>query len=349
MPVRELYGICVSVLNQRYGIDVGLDVVEGSNLLPSIDKYNLSIKFNYRLACLFRLFQAGNPDLIIKYFMMHKYMAYNMYDKAEKWIFEFGKSVGECPRPNDDSITYQILFVLLHEYSHGLFSKNEERRSTYCNQVRKYISELQKSDSGDVRKTIIKEVPCILRCIIRILGYDEMIRKNLAHLNEILINEKKTEEFACDLHAWDVLMEFLHHGGYSLKESAVISRYAVEALYYLESYKLLDDCLSQKIDMTKAEVVASFDSCRYSLLAYHILLYLEKEQKGLGLQFDGQFSICQWNNQRPLIRMVSKYIYQTLDLAEGASVPDSKRQKQLYAKICELEKLIIDTDDESVH
>lgn len=41
-------------------------------------------------------------------------------------------------------------------------------------------------------------------------------------------------------------MEFLHHGGYSLKESAVISRYAVEALYYLESYKLLDDCLSQK-------------------------------------------------------------------------------------------------------
>lgn len=47
--------------------------------------------------------------------------------------------------------------------------------------------------------------------------------------------------------------------------------------------------------------------------------------------------------------MVSKYIYQTLDLAEGASFPDSKRQKQLYAKICELEKLIIDTDDESVH
>lgn len=77
-------------------------------------------------------------------------------------------------------------------------------------------------------------------------------------------------------------MEFLHHGGYSLKESAVISRYAVEALYYLESYKLLDDCLSQKIDMTKAEVVASFDSCRYSLLAYHILLYLEKSRKDSG-------------------------------------------------------------------
>lgn len=349
MPVREFSGICVSVLNQRYGIDVGLDVVEGSNLLPSIDKYNLSIKFNYRLACLFSLFQAGNPDLIIKYFMMHKYMAYNIYDKAEKWMFEFGKSVGECTRPNDDSITYQILFVLLHEYSHGLFSKNEERRSTYFNQVRKNISELQKSDSGDVRKAITKEVPCILRCIIRILGYDEMIRKNLDHLNEILINEKKTEEFACDLHAWNVLMEFLHHGGYSLKESAAISRYAVEALYYLESYKLLDDCLSQKIDMTKAEAVASFDSCRYSLLAYHILLYFEKEQKGLGLQFDGQFSICQWNNQSPLIRMVSKYIYQTLDLAEGASFPDSKRQKQLYAKICELEKFIIDTDNESVH
>ncbi len=349
MPVREFYSFCVSVLNQRYGIDVGLDVAEGSNLLPSIDKYSLSIKFNYRLACLFRLFQAGNPDLIIKYFMMHKYMAYNMYDKAEKWIFEFGKSIGKCTRTNDDSITYQILFVLLHEYSHGLFSKNEERKNTYFNQVRKNISDLQKADSDNVRKAITKEFPWILRCIIRILGNDEMIWKNHGHLNEILINEKKTEEFACDLHAWNVLMEILHHGGYSLKESAAISHYAVEALYYLESYKLLDDCLSQKIDMTKAEAVASFDSCRYSLLAYHILLYLEKEQKGLGLQFDDQFSICQWDNQRPLIRMVSKYIYQTLDLAEGASFPDSKRQKLLYIKIDELEKFIIDTDNESVH
>lgn len=47
--------------------------------------------------------------------------------------------------------------------------------------------------------------------------------------------------------------------------------------------------------------------------------------------------------------MVSKYIYQTLDLAEGASFPDSKRQKLLYIKIDELEKFIIDTDNESVH
>lgn len=91
MPARELYGICVSVLNQRYGIDVGLDVVEGSNLLPSIDKYNLSIKFNYRLACLFRLFQAGNPDLIIKYFMMHKYMAYNCMTKRKNGYSNSGK------------------------------------------------------------------------------------------------------------------------------------------------------------------------------------------------------------------------------------------------------------------
>lgn len=129
MPVHEFYSICVSVLNQRYGIGVGLDVVEDSNLLPSIDKCNLSIRLNYRLDCLFRLFQAGNPDLVIKYFMMHKYMAYNMYDKAEKWIFEFGKSVSKYTRTNDDSITYQILFVLLHEYSHGLFSKNKERKT----------------------------------------------------------------------------------------------------------------------------------------------------------------------------------------------------------------------------
>ncbi len=101
--------------------------------------------------------------------------------------------------------------------------------------------------------------------------------------------------------------------------------------------------------MTKAETVASFDSCRYSLLTYHILLCLENEQKGLGLQLDNQFSICQWNDQRPLVHMVSKYIYQTLDLAEGASLPDSKQQKQLYAKIDELDKLIIDTGNESVH
>ena len=47
--------------------------------------------------------------------------------------------------------------------------------------------------------------------------------------------------------------------------------------------------------------------------------------------------------------MVSKYIYRTINLAKGASFPDSKPQKQHYAKIDGLEKLIIDTGNESVH
>ena len=34
--------------------------------------------------------------------------------------------------------------------------------------------------------------------------------------------------------------------------------------------------------------------------------------------------ICQRNVQKPLIHMVSKYIYRTINLAKGASFPDSK-------------------------
>lgn len=36
-------------------------------------------------------------------------------------------------------------------------------------------------------------------------------------------------------------------------------------------------------------------------------------------------------------------------ILEGVAFPDSKQQKQLHAKIDELRKLIIDTDNESVH
>lgn len=341
MSASELYDICLSALNQRYGIDIGLNNTEDSNLLPIIDKRNLTIKFNYRLGCLFRLYQTNDANLIIKYFMMHKYMAYNIYDKAEKWISEFGKSIGKYAERIDDSVTYQILFALLHEYSHGLFSENEECRNTYFNLVKQNITDLQKADRDEVWKAISKEAPRMLRCLIRILGYNEIMKRNFSHLNDILVNEKKIEEFACDLHAWNVLMEILHHAGYSLIECVDISRYAVEALYYIESYKILDDCLSQKIDMLKAKNVAFFDNSRYSLLTYHIILYLESEQKGLGLQFDCQFSICQWNKQKPFIHMIKKYIYQTLDLAEGASFPDAKRQKLLYARINELERMII--------
>lgn len=46
---------------------------------------------------------------------------------------------------------------------------------------------------------------------------------------------------------------------------------------------------------------------------------------------------------------VSKYIYRTQDLAKVASFSDSKPQKQHYAKINGLEKLIINTGNEPFH
>ncbi|KAA3902176.1 hypothetical protein F3F42_22950 [Bacteroides ovatus] len=50
-----------------------------------------------------------------------------------------------------------------------------------------------------------------------------------------------------------------------------------------------------------------------------------------------------------LYRTHVKYIYRTQDLAKVASFSDSKPQKQHYAKINGLEKLIINTGNEPFH
>lgn len=47
----------------------------------------------------------------------------------QKMDIRIWESIGKCTRTNDDSITYQILFVLLHEYSHGLFLKMKSAKT----------------------------------------------------------------------------------------------------------------------------------------------------------------------------------------------------------------------------
>ena len=58
----------LNMLNKKYRLDVKIEKVSDSKILPQINKHMLTIRFNIRLLPLFVLYKMGNADLVIKYF-----------------------------------------------------------------------------------------------------------------------------------------------------------------------------------------------------------------------------------------------------------------------------------------
>ena len=359
----------LNMLNKKYGLDVKIEKVSDSKILPQINKHMLTIRFNIRLLPLFVLYKMGNADLVIKYFLSHKYMAYSMYDKAEYWIERtetkaqkvLSKKAGilhaitdwsnslnshifkDYKMKEDEVLMYQILFVFLHEYSHGLFFKKEDSKNIYFSKIKESIEEMEggRDKEDDILRIISKELPWGMRSFLMDhIGYG-YVKRNLDLISNVLSDNRKIEEFACDLHAWHILATILHYGGYSLDEQEVVFTNAIEALYYLESYKALDDCLSYKVDMEKAENIALFDSMRYSLLTHAIVQYLEDKEKGKGLAFDRHFSIFRWEERKDYISLINKFVPLTKDLENGAKIPNIELAAQLYERINAIEDSLV--------
>jgi len=353
----------ISNLNQRYGLTVRLGIVEDSRLLPMANKATMTIRCNYRLLLMFQLYHMGNADLLVKYFLTHKFMSYHLYDDAKHWmeqteataaqvmggggIVSMLSSIRDIFRNTSNGIhvsqdeirLFQLLFVVLHEYSHCAFYQRDDLKKEYFDWVREINSEVQHHMSAAKPSD---NIPWWMK----LLSMNQMGRDFIGHvldLNEATVSDdRKTEEFACDLHAWRVLATVLHHGGYSVDEQILIFTAMVEALYCLENYKLLDDCLSRKIDMSKAESTSVFDSMRYAWLTHAIVMYLEGCQKGKGLEFDRQFSLLRWNERKDYIHLIVKYVPLTADLEKGAQLPDKKVADDLYLKISQMENKLID-------
>lgn len=360
----------LNVLNQKYGLEVKIDEVEDSKLLPKVNKRMMSIRFNFRLLPLFILYRMGNADLVVKYFLTHKYMSYGMYSVAEHWLertevkikkvkakneglfqnlIGWAKSLNQSHLEDfnmqqDEMLMYQQLFVLLHEYSHVLFYHKEEYRIDYFNRIRESLQDFEdgRDKSDSILKEISKELPWGTRSfLMENIGYG-FVARNLDLIKEVSADDRKVEELACDLHAWHILASILHYGGYSLEEQEVVFTNAIEALYYLENYKALDDSLSYKVDMSKAENIALFDSMRYSVLTHTIVLYFEGKEKGRGLAFDRQFSIFRWEERKDFISLINKFVPMTKDLMEGAQIPNHELSSPLYQRIDALENEIMD-------
>ena len=359
----------LNVLNQKYGLDVKIDKVEDSKLLPNVNKRMMIMRFNIRLLPLFMLYRMGNADLVVNYFLTHKYLSYGMYGEAKHWLertevkaknvkakndgllhklIGWAKSLNQSQLEDfnmqqDEILMFQQLFVILHEYSHVLFYHKEEYRIDYFNRIRESLQDFE--DGRDKRDSILKEISKELpwgtrSFLMENIGYG-FVARNLDLIKEVSADDRKVEEFACDLHAWHILASILHYGGYSLEEQEVVFTNAIEALYYLENYKALDDCLSYKVDMSKAENIALFDSMRYSVLTHTIVLYLEGKEKGRGLAFDRQFSIFRWEERKDFISLINKFVPLTKDLMEGAKIPNSELLLPLYKRINAFESEIM--------
>ena len=362
--LQDLITVTINNLNVRYGIDISLVEMEDDILLPTVNKRKMTIRFNPRMRNLFRLYKYGSADLIVKYYLMHKFMSYNMYDDAEHWVlkvesklnkeikkqkkivYRLGRlatrmrdyvSQNDINLSSEDIRGFQILFVLLHEYSHALFTKCEDIKNKNYDRIKETVQTLCECDKYQVIRIIHGDAPWRARSFAKRYFCCDTKVKYTSLMTEFAKDERKVEEYACDLHAWSIILNILHYGGYTIHEQYIIFKEIIETLYYLESYKVMDDGLTGKNDMSKAEGVALFDSTRYSLLTYVVIMYLEGLEKGLGVKFDRKFSVFRWAERRKFSSVLLLFAEVALKLREGANIPDSNKSLKAKQMVKDLE------------
>ena len=328
----------INSLNQKYDLDITIDTVDDSKLLPTVNKRMMRIRYNIHLAPLFMLYRIGNANLIIKYFLTHKYLSYNMYSEADYWLEktkvkvqrEISKSKDGhflefkgCDAQENELLSYQQLFVFLHEYSHCLFHKKEECKRDCFFKVQETLKEFEgrRENPNSVLVKISKNIHWFSRSfLLGQIGYG-FVNRNLDLIKEISSDEKKIEEFACDFHALQVLISFLECGKHPIEIQEFFVSYAIQSLYYLENYKVLDDCLAYKVDINKAEHIALFDSLRYSILIHTFVSYLEGKEEGRGITFDRFFDVYRWDARKEFLSQINRFVPLTKDLEEGCLIP----------------------------
>lgn len=358
MTNNELLIFIIDLLNQKYQIDVELNVNNGIHqLLPSIHKKRgtstVEIRYNPSIFICFFLCESKDSHLLYKYLILQKYALYNRYDKCALWINKCSKnltrrkfkSIFKSSRYNNCELEYkfyEIIFVVLHEFSHALFYLNPDIKNNYFDRIKSILLELTKiCDISDVENAVLSEMPWFSRPFLSAkFDFGEIKRTNDSFL-KLINNESRLEELACDMHACDIIQQMIENAPFSEEERSYIYRHCVNSLYYSEFLNTVDECITGKIDMKTAEDKSFFDSTRYSILTHHITMILEGREKGLGLSFD-HFPIVNKTLIKRYWKLLQEYILQTTDLHDGALFPNEVKTEKCFNSICNLENSIME-------
>lgn len=307
------------------------------DLLPSTN--NNQILFSQKLDTLFflqNLYLFSNERSIAKlsvdYLLSIRLLEYNYYVLSEKFLKDLADELNEIKNLNLKSsftgleafMEFECLFVIFHEFFHHLFKSSDIYHQDGLSQARKIIQEVHNTNT-------VSHLNLIKKTLYNVFNFKH-------HVEEILNDPDKVEEFACDLYAWNVLLQIVQLGGSSEDEVFMMCIACIIALQHLEEIKLTDDIMTHSSYEYEPVIPRSmiFYS-RVNILEYSIRLYIYTNMKNYKEDFETTLSEYETRGRNNWIVNSALSFRKGIVLKNGAEIGERNIKNSLLNNMGKIE------------
>lgn len=357
-PYLHFYTAFLKSVKQEYGIGIRFKEDTTGKLFPEVREEQCEIYFNphlFLLAILYNLslqYKEVDTKAVSLYTLYNMYMAADDYAHARRILEELeGEVAGmeRVARRTDgeavgNAANLQMLFILLHETYHILFSRLPGMKEQALAGAYQRVEDLKAMlPSVENKRQMLEEmyrlIPAGIPAKEREKIKREMAEKFSARMDEIcdydLYLDKGNgmlEELACDLQAWNLLIHQLEGSGCPGKDILHANAWIFMALNIMDYDKFLNtfykgDCGAKEVVNPRTAIL------RHSFLRSYILTYYGKHRPHTFADFRRAVEAMEDNARSGLIAGLTGYAGDIKALKESSfRIPDFAIRDELEEK-----------------
>lgn len=253
-------------------------------LFPNIIKKKGEIQYSYRTEILFILNNCSNIELLLNYYFCISSYNNNKFDESKLFASKIREelknveNIKEIERDfkiNKNKIVYEILFVILHEIGHGLYSYSKEYRDYFFSIVEREIGTLVETYKKQLNNPFIrlymrlnfmlnKDARTIYKLNKKngVNVNNEFIINFISDFNDYIVKDKKKEEVACDLFAFFQFLMIADENNVKIEDVREFFPACLNALQLISTHILLDNYFIHQQGSEKYTLVSSLDQVR---------------------------------------------------------------------------------------
>lgn len=357
-PYLHFYTAFLKSVKQEYGIGIRFKEDATGKLFPEVREEQCEIYFNphlFLLAILYNLslqYKEVDTKAVSLYTLYNMHMAADDYAHARKILEELENEVAGIERGTQgtdgeavgNAANLQMLFILLHETYHILFSRLPGMKEQALAGAYQRVEDLKAMlPSAENKQQMLEEMYRLIPAWIP-TGEHEKIKREMAEnfsarMGEIcdydLYLDKENgmlEELACDLQAWNLLVHQLEGSGCPGKDILQANAWIFMALNIMDYDKFLNtfykgDCGAKEVVNPRTAIL------RHSFLRSYILTYYDKHRSHTFADFRRTVEAMEDNARSGLIAGLTGYAGDIKALKEASfRIPDFAVRDELEAK-----------------
>lgn len=354
----HFYTAFLKSVKQEYGVGIRFKEDATGKLFPEVREEQCEIYFNphlFLLAILYNLslqYKEVDTKAVSLYTLYNIYMAADDYAHARRILEDLEKEVARIERVTQgtggeavgNAANLQMLFILLHETYHILFSRLPDMKEHSLAGAYQRVEELKAMlPSAENKRQMLEEmyrlIPTGIPAEEREQIKREMAEKYSVRMDEIcdydLYLDKENgmlEELACDLQAWNLLVHQLEGSGCPGKDILQANAWTFMALNIMDYDKFLNtfykgDCGAKEAVNPRTAIL------RHSFLRSYILTYYDKHPSHTFSDFRRMVEAMEDNARSGLIAGLTSYAGDIKTLKEaGFRIPDFAVRDELEEK-----------------